>query len=86
MNKEDKAKEYADWLHKNVEEFYGRWCDPKDMYYKNGDIRMAFEAGWDACLEQIKQVMNYQSELRDKSESMPADFAELLNEHFSELI
>lgn len=38
------------------------------------------------CAERIKQIANYQSELRDKSESMPADFAELLNEHFSELL
>lgn len=53
MNKEQKAKEYADWLHKNVEEFYGRKCDPKDAYYKNGDIRMAVEFGWDEALKSI---------------------------------
>lgn len=50
MSKEDKAKEYADWLHKNVEEYYGRECNQKDMYYRNGDIQVAFEAGWDEAL------------------------------------
>lgn len=53
MNKEQKAKEYADWLHKNVEEFYGRKCDQKDAYYKNGDIRMAVEFGWNEALKSI---------------------------------
>lgn len=48
-----KAKEYADYLHKNVEEFYGRKCDPKDAYYKNGDIIMAVEFGWDEALKNI---------------------------------
>lgn len=53
MNKEEKSKEYAGWLHKNVEEFYGRKCEPKDVYYKNGDIRMAVEFGWDEALRNI---------------------------------
>lgn len=34
--KEEKAKEYADWLHKEVEEFYGKKCERKDMYYRGG--------------------------------------------------
>lgn len=51
--KEEKAKEYSEWLHKEIEEYYGRKCDPKDMYYKNGDIRSAFEEGWDAALKNI---------------------------------
>lgn len=49
--KEQKAKEYADWLHKEIEEYYGRKCGPKDMSCKNGDIRVAFLAGWDAALK-----------------------------------
>lgn len=51
--KEQKSKEYADYLHKNVEEFFGRKCDPKDAYYKNGDIIMAVEFGWDEALKNI---------------------------------
>lgn len=54
--KERKAKKYADWLHKEIEEFYGKKCDPKDMYYRNGDIRMAFEAGWDACMKHLAEM------------------------------
>lgn len=49
--KEEKAKEYAAWLHKEIEEYYGQICDTKDMYYKNGDIRVAFEDGWDYALK-----------------------------------
>lgn len=51
MSKEEKAKKYADYLHKNIEEFYGRKCDPKDAYYKNGDIVMSFVEGWDEALK-----------------------------------
>lgn len=51
MGKKEKlAKEYANWRHKEVEEYLGQKCDPKDMYYRNGDIMGAFEAGWDAAL------------------------------------
>lgn len=49
--KEEKAREYAAWLHKEIEEYYGQICDTKDMYYKNGDIRVAFEDGWDCALK-----------------------------------
>ena len=48
--KEELAKKYADWLHKNVEEYFGQKSDPKDTHYRNGDIMGAFEAGWDAAL------------------------------------
>lgn len=34
MSKEEKAKEYADYAHKHVEEFYGRKCAEHDFYYK----------------------------------------------------
>lgn len=49
--KEEKAKEFTDWLHKEVEEYYGRKCNPKDMYFRNGDISLAFESGWDEALK-----------------------------------
>lgn len=54
--KNRKQKKYADWLHKEIEEFYGKKCDPKDMYYRNGDIRMAFEEGWDACMKHLAEI------------------------------
>lgn len=49
--KEEKAKEFTNWLHKEVEEYYGRKCNPKDMYFRNGDISLAFESGWDEALK-----------------------------------
>lgn len=51
--KEEKAKEFTDWLHEEVEEYYGRKCNPKDMYFRNGDISLAFETGWNESLKQI---------------------------------
>lgn len=51
--KEELAKKYADWLHKNVEEYFGQKCDPKDTHYRNGDIMGAFEAGWDAAVDYL---------------------------------
>lgn len=50
-NKEQKSKEYADWLHNEVEEFYGRKCERKDMYYRSGEIMAAYETGWDEALK-----------------------------------
>ena len=50
-SKQEKAKEYSDYLHKEIEEYYGRKCAPKDMYYKYSDIRDAFETGWDEALK-----------------------------------
>lgn len=52
-NKEEKSKEYADWLHKNLEEQLGHECAPHDMYYRRGDIQQAFEVGWDEALKSI---------------------------------
>lgn len=26
------------------------------MYYRNGDIRMAFEDGWDACIKHLAEI------------------------------
>lgn len=49
--KEELAKEYVEYLHKEVEEYYGRKCDPKDMCYRNGDIQLAFETGWDTSIK-----------------------------------
>lgn len=52
-NKEEKAKEYVDWLHNEVEEFYGEKFERKDMYYRSGEILAAFEAGWDEAFKNI---------------------------------
>ena len=51
MSKEQKSKEYANWLHKNLEEQLGHKCAKHDMYYRNGDIQQAFEVGWDEALK-----------------------------------
>lgn len=51
MSKEQKSKEYADWLHKNLEEQLGHKCAKHDMYYRNGDIQQAFDVGWDEALK-----------------------------------
>lgn len=49
--KEQKSREYANWLHKNLEEQLGHKCAPHDMYYRRGDIQQAFEVGWDEALK-----------------------------------
>lgn len=49
--KEELTTKYLEWLHKEVEEYYGRECDPKDMYYRNGDIALTFETAWDEALK-----------------------------------
>lgn len=51
--KEEKAREYADWLHNNLEEQLGHKCTPHDMYYRRGDILQAFDVGWDESLRSI---------------------------------
>lgn len=43
-------------MHKEIEEFYGKKCDQKDMYYRNGDIRMAFEEGWNDCIKHLAEI------------------------------
>lgn len=49
--KENKSREYANWLHKNLEELLGHECAPHDMYYRRGDILQAFDVGWDEALK-----------------------------------
>lgn len=49
--KEQKSREYANWLHKNLEEQLGHKCAPHDTYYKKNDIQQAFEVGWDEALK-----------------------------------
>lgn len=51
--KEQKAREYADWLHKDLEEQLGHKCTPHDIYYRRGDIINTFEVGWDEALKNI---------------------------------
>lgn len=51
--KENKSKEYANWLHKNLEEQLGHKCAPHDMYYRRGDIQQAFEVGWNEALKWV---------------------------------
>lgn len=51
--KQQKSKEYANWLHKNLEEQLGYKCVPHDEYYRRGDILQAFEVGWDEALKSI---------------------------------
>lgn len=63
MNKERKSKEYADWPHKLVEEFYERKCAEHDFYYKKADIQLAFQSGWDEALK--NQWTKVEDELPD---------------------
>lgn len=66
MSKEQQAKEYADWAHKLVEEFYGRKCAEHDFYYKKADVQLAFEAGWDEALK--SQWVNVKEKQPDPNE------------------
>lgn len=50
MNKESKSREYANWLHSNIENFYGHVCDKGNKYYDIGDICIAFQTGWERAL------------------------------------
>lgn len=54
--KEEKSREYADWLHKNLEEQLGHKCAPHDMYYRRGDILQAFEVGWDEAINYLHSL------------------------------
>lgn len=49
--KTELTNKYLEWLHHEIEEYYGRKCDPKDMYYHNGDIALTFETAWDEALK-----------------------------------
>lgn len=66
--KEEKSKEYADWLHKNLEEQLGHKCAKHDMYYWNGDIQQAFEIGWDEALSSI--LVDASKELPEYNEAV----------------
>ena len=51
-----KAREYANFMHKKVEEFYGRKCSPADIFYKKSDIVSAFVTGWEEAIEIVKNM------------------------------
>lgn len=68
MSKEVKAKEYANWAHSPVEEFYGRKCAEHDFYYKKADVQLAYETGWDEALRSI--LVDASKELPEYDESV----------------
>ena len=68
MEKEQKAKEYADWAHRLVEGFYGRKCAEHDFYYKKADVQLAYETGWDEALRSI--LVDASKELPEYDESV----------------
>lgn len=70
MSKESKAREYANWLHSNIENFYGRVCDKGNKYYNIGDICIAFETGWEEALKQI--IVDASKELPEYGECVLA--------------
>jgi hypothetical protein len=53
MDKEQKAKEYISFLHKETEVYLGRKCEPKDIEYHNGDMVSAYITGWDDALKSL---------------------------------
>lgn len=53
MDKEQKAKEYVSWLHKETEEYLGRKCESKEIEYHDGDIKTAFIDGWETALKSL---------------------------------
>lgn len=53
MNKKECAKQYADLMHKKCEALHGHQCAKSDMYYRNADIQLAFETGWEQALENL---------------------------------
>lgn len=55
-DKWEKAREYANFMHKNVEEFYGRKCSPADIFYKKSDITAAYVTGWEEAIEIVKKI------------------------------
>lgn len=48
-----KAKEYAIQMHKNCEELHGHKCTISDMYYRNADIEVAYETGWEEAIKNL---------------------------------
>ena len=55
-NKWAKAREYANFMHKKVEEFHGRKCSPADIFYKKLDIEAAYVTGWEEAIEIVKKM------------------------------
>lgn len=53
MEKEQKAKEFSEWLHKEIEEYTGLKCEAKSIQYHNGDIEYAYMTGWEGALESL---------------------------------
>lgn len=68
MSKEVKAKEYANWAHSLVEEFYGKKCAEHDFYYKKADVQLAYETSWDEALRSI--LVDASKELPEYDESV----------------
>lgn len=66
--KEQKSREYANWLHNNLEELLGHECAKHDMYYRRGDIQQAFEVGWEEALKSI--LVDASKELPEYDESV----------------
>lgn len=51
-----KAREYANFMHENIEKMYGKKCLKTDQFYKYNDIIMAYEQGWEEAIEIIKNM------------------------------
>lgn len=51
--KEQKAREYVSVLHKSLEVYLGRKCEPNNMQYYNGDMVQAYITGWDDSLKSL---------------------------------
>lgn len=66
--KEEKAREYTDWLHNNLEKQLRHKCASHDMYYRRGDIQQAFEVGWNEALKSI--LVDASKELPEYDESV----------------
>ena len=79
MNYVKKAKEYAIQMHKKCEELHGHKCTISDMYYRNSDIKLAFEIGWEEAIIFAKEIIN-------KNRKIPTEYIKLLDEYFEKLI
>lgn len=51
-----KARDYADFTHKILEEFHGCKCAPHDCFYNKSDIRAAYVTGWEEAIEIVKNM------------------------------
>lgn len=79
MNKKECAKQYADLMQKKCEELHGHKCTISDMYYRNADIQLAFETGWEEAIIFAKEIIN-------KNKKIPTEYIKLLDEYFEKLI